>query len=150
MATLTADVPTQPTGDGLALPAGVTLASPWTRLGAALLEVVLMFVLLGVGWVIWALMVVGHGQTPAKCLLDLRVVDTGSLDPVGFVRMFWVRNIVAGVVAGVVVPLTLGVLLLMPFWDQRNQNLWDKISRTYVVSEPVDTSAPSHDPSSEG
>ena len=93
---------------------------------------------LGIGWVIWALMIVGRGQTPAKALLNLRVIDTASLRPVSFVRMFWVREIVAGIVAGLAIPLTLGVLLLMPFWDRRNQNLWDKISSTYVVLDPSD------------
>lgn len=93
---------------------------------------------LGIGWVIWALMIVGRGQTPAKALLHLRVVDAGSLRPVGFARMFWVREIVAGIVAGLAIPLTLGVLLFMPFWDRRNQNLWDKISSTYVVLDPSD------------
>lgn len=48
------------------------------------------------------------------------------------------REIVAGIIAGVASPLTLGVLLFMPFWDRRNQNLWDKISSTYVVLDPSD------------
>ncbi|MDE0666787.1 MAG: RDD family protein [Acidimicrobiaceae bacterium] len=78
------------------------------------------------------------GQTPAKVLLNLRVVDAGPLRPVGFARMFRVREIVAGAVAGFAIPLTLGVLLFMPFWDRRNQNLWDKISSTYVVLDPSD------------
>ena len=34
--------------------------------------------------------------------------------------------------------LTLGVLLFMPFWDKRNQNLWDKVSNTFVVTDPND------------
>ena len=92
--------PAQPTGDEWPLPAGVTAASPWIRLGALVLESVLILVTLGIGWVIWALMIVGRGQTPAKALLNLRVVDAGSLRPVGFARMFWVREIVAGIVAG--------------------------------------------------
>ena len=131
-------VPAQPIGDELPLPAGVTAASPWIRLGAVVLESVLALVTLGIGWVIWALRIVGRGQTPAKALLNLRVIDTGSLKPVGFVRMFWVREIVAGILAGIAIPLTLGVLLFMPFWDRRNQNLWDKISSTYVVLDPSD------------
>ncbi len=130
--------PAQPTGDEWLLPAGVTAASPWMRLGALVLESVLVLVTLGIGWVIWALVVVGRGQTPAKALLNLRVVDTASLRPVSFVRMFWVREIVAGIVASFAIPLTLGVLLFMPFWDRRNQNLWDKISSTYVVLDPSD------------
>ncbi len=26
----------------------------------------------------------------------------------------------------------------MPFWDRRRQNIWDKISNTFVVSDPDD------------
>lgn len=133
-----ASVPAQPMGDELPLPAGVAAASPWIRLGAVVLESVLVLVTLGIGWIIWALMIVGRGQTPAKALLNLRVIDTGSLKPVGFARMFWVREIVAGIIAGVAIPLTIGVLLFMPFWDRHNQNLWDKISSTYVVLDPSD------------
>ena len=115
MTTQDEGAPAQPTGDEGPLPAGVTAASPWIRLGALVLESVLFLVTLGIGWVIWALVIVGRGQTPAKALLNLRVVDTGSLKPVGFARMFWVREIVAGIVAGLAIPLTLGVLLFMPF-----------------------------------
>ena len=52
--------------------------------------------------------------------------------------MFWVRGLVADIVVGFAIPLTLGVLLFMPFWDRHNQNLWDKISSTYVVLDPND------------
>ncbi len=47
--------------------------------------------------------------------------------------MFWVRYVLAGLVAEVAILLTLGVLLFMPFWDRRNQNIWDKLSSTYVL-----------------
>ena len=131
-------VPAQPIGHQLLLPTGVAAASPWIRLGAFVLESVLVGVTLGIGWVIWALIIAGRGHTPAKALLNLRVIDTGSLRPVGFARMFWVRYLIAGFVAGLGIVFTLGVLLLMPFWDRRNQNLWDKISSTYVVLDPSD------------
>lgn len=38
------------------------------------------------------------------------------------------RDPLAGIVAYFAVALTLGVLLFMPFWDRRNQNLRDKVS----------------------
>lgn len=52
--------------------------------------------------------------------------------------MFWMRGVVAGFVAWLAVPFSLGIVLFMPFWDRRNQNLWDKVSSTYVVSDPGD------------
>ena len=42
-------VPAQPIDDGLPLPAGVTASSPWIRLGAAVLESILVLVTLGIG-----------------------------------------------------------------------------------------------------
>jgi len=48
------------------------------------------------------------------------------------------RGLVAGIVSYFAVIFTLGILLLMPFWDSRDQNLWDKISSTHVVSDPND------------
>lgn len=111
----------------------VVAVSPWLRLGAYVLEVVLMTVTLGIGWIIWAMFTVREGQTPAKRLLRQRVVGADDRRPVGFARMFWMRGLVAGLVAGLLVPLTLGILLLMPLWDKRNQNLWDKVSGTLVV-----------------
>ncbi len=97
-----------------------------------------MTVTLGIGWLIWASLTASAGQTPAKKILGLRVISADSLRPVGFGKMFFVRGLLAGFVANVAIAFTLGILLLMPFWDKRHQNLWDKISGTYVVNDPSD------------
>lgn len=97
-----------------------------------------MIVTLVVGWLIWAAILAQHGQTPAKRLLKLRVIDAKKLVPVGFAKMFWVRGILADIVAQIAILFTLGVLAFMPFWDKRKQNLWDKVSSTYVVCDPND------------
>ena len=47
-------------------PIGVRLSSPGKRLGAYLVEGVLMVVTLGLGWLIWSLIVWAKGTTPAK------------------------------------------------------------------------------------
>ena len=121
-----------------AFPQGVAVASPWLRLGSYLLEGVLMAVTLGIGWVIWAFTTGPFGQTPAKKLLGLRVIraDTGQPSTLG--HMFWMRGIVAGFVASLTVAVTFGVLAFMPFWDQKKQNIWDKISNSFVVADPYD------------
>ena len=122
----------------IGLPAGVTSVSPWGRLGAYLLESILAIFTLGIGWLIWAAMIAGRGQTPAKQILNQRVIDASTYRPVGFARLFWMRGLLGGLVASLAIPVTLGILLFMPFWDKRNQNLWDKVSSTYVVSDPTD------------
>ena len=95
-------------------------------------------VTLGIGWLIWAAIIAGQGQTPAKHLLNLRVIRVGTLQPVGFARMFWMRGFVAGLVGFILLPLTLGIIVFMPLWDPHHQNIWDKVSGTYVVNDPFD------------
>ena len=106
---------------------------PAARVAAWLLEGLLVIVTLGIGWIIWAATTAGAGQTPAKRLLGQQVVAIDTLRPVGMGRMFWMRYFIAGIVVSIAFPLTLGILVLMPLWDSKNQNLWDKVSATYVV-----------------
>ena len=116
----------------------IRAVSAWGRLGAYLLEGILAVVTLGIGWLIWAAMIAGTGQTPAKRLLKQRVINADTLRPAGFAKMFFVRGLLGGIVAGLAITFTIGVLLFMPFWDKRNQNLWDKVSNTYVVHDSND------------
>ena len=118
------------------LPQGVGLAGVGSRLGAALLDSLLISVTFGIGWLIWAAIISGKGQTPGKQLLKLRIVDATTAQPIGFGRMFFMRGLVAGFVASVAILFTIGILLFMPFWDRRNQTIWDKVSGTIVVSDP--------------
>lgn len=45
------------------------------RLGAYALDAVLAVVTLGIGWLIWSLVVWSDGQTPAKKILKLRTIN---------------------------------------------------------------------------
>jgi uncharacterized RDD family membrane protein YckC len=51
------------------------------RLGALVLDAVLMGLTLGIGWLIWSFVVWGNGQTPAKQILKIRVynAETGRV-----------------------------------------------------------------------
>lgn len=49
-------------------------ASAQHRLGGYFLDLALMIVTCGIGWIIWSLIVWGQGLTPAKQILKLRVV----------------------------------------------------------------------------
>ena len=111
----------------------ITAVSPWARLGALCLESLLLIVTFGVGWTVWALTLSGKGQTPAKKLLNHTVVDINTNQPLGLARMFWLRGILGGLVANIAIPLTFGILALMPFWDSKKQNIWDKVSGSHVI-----------------
>ena len=97
-----------------------------------------MTVTLFAGWLIWAAMTANQGQTPAKRILGHRVIGFASREPVGFARMFFVRGLLANLIAYIAIPLSFFIVLFMPFWDRNNENLWDKVSGTYVVSDPTD------------
>jgi uncharacterized RDD family membrane protein YckC len=142
------------------LPRGVREVSPWGRLVAHLLELILIyatvliawlvvavlhvdalvelliFVAFMAAWSIWALTLGTAGQTPAKRLLGYTVIAADTHTPVGFSRMFWVRCVLCGFLVPIVIVGTLGIVLFMPFWNKRNQNIWDRISYCYVVRRP--------------
>jgi len=135
-----APVPTQiqQTSSAINLPRGVSIADPWQRLGSYFLEVLLQIVTLYIGWIIWAALIASTGQTPAKRILKIRIITADTLRPASFAKMFWVRGLLGGIVAQFAIIFTIGVLAFMPLWDKRKQNIWDKVSNTYAVTDPND------------
>lgn len=82
------------------------LASAGKRIGAYALDVLLAMVTCGIGWAIWALIVMAEGQTPAKQILKMRVYGTVLNRPATWghmaVRQFlipWTYSISAGLLA---------------------------------------------------
>jgi uncharacterized RDD family membrane protein YckC len=112
--------------------------TPLNRLLAHLLENLLGTVTLGIGWVIWAIVIVDKSQTPAKRLMKQRVIKKCTNKPASIVDMIIMRGFVANIVAAVLIVLTLSIILFMPFWDKNNENIWDKVSGTKVVDDPND------------
>ena len=115
---------------------GVLLASGGSRFGAYLLDGVLAIVTLGVGWLIWHLIVMARGQSPAKQLLGMRAIKTDGT-PAGWGTMF-LRDWVGKFLVGLAVSFTFGIGLILYFWllwDPRKQELWDKMADTVVVKD---------------
>ncbi|MXX81296.1 MAG: RDD family protein [Chloroflexi bacterium] len=134
-------------------------ASRWSRLGAFALDYLIIWLTLGIGWLIWLAIVARRGQSPGKSLLGLHVLRTdGAQAGSGYV---WLREFGWDAVLGVVV-LTLllllgavassvGEFLLLWFWltfvfwtfslldaawllwDRDRQTLHDKVLGTLVV-----------------
>jgi hypothetical protein len=67
----------------LVLPQGVQLAPVGRRIGAWFLSILLAIVTLGIGYVIWGLIVWGRAQTPALQVLGMRCwrPETGRVAP---------------------------------------------------------------------
>jgi uncharacterized RDD family membrane protein YckC len=120
-------------------PQGVRLSSAGKRLGGHLLEILLFIVTLGIGWLIWSLIVWSRGQTPAKQLLGMRVVALDSGRPARWGKMFLREFVAKGLIFGFI-----GGLLFFPWllasiwllWDKNKQELWDKVADTIVVDDP--------------
>jgi hypothetical protein len=122
-------------------PAALPLASVGMRLWGVILESILAVVTLGIGWIIWYLVVVGRGLTPARQVLKLRVVDARTRVPVepgrAFVRGFFVYSLLFGFVFNSIVAGLFGFPFF--FWvaalfmlRQSRQTLWDQLTNTVI------------------
>ena len=139
-------------------------ASIQHRLGQLLLEYALFIVTLGIGYLIWFLIILGQGQTPGKQVLKLRVYDSTTGKPAKwghmFLREFGLFMAVAVIAYAIPVLLSLqslsefasdgyfelsignvlyyGVLAFDAFWifkSGKRQRLVDVICKTDVLSE---------------
>lgn len=125
------------------------LASQGRRLAAYVLDIVLFAVTLGIGWLIWLIVVGQRGQNPAKQLLGMHVVRAdGSRAGLGTMLLrevvakwafFAVLDVVlmlasAGV-AGTITSIVFALAALWCVWDANRQCLWDRALGTYVVRE---------------
>ena len=121
------------------------LSSRKRRFGAFLLEIPLAFVTLGIGYVIWALIVYARGQTPAKQILSMRVVRLKERRTANWGWMA-LRQIVLGALIGFALDffasgLSLAWLLIngiVLVSTSRRQALWDMMVDTVVVHDPND------------
>ena len=120
----------------VAVPEGTVLSSLGKRFGGALLTTVLVVVTLGIGYLIWAAIAYGKGQTPAKQILKMYVIDTETGLPATWGKMF-IRNVV---IDGLLNSFTFGVFWLVSsiwiFTNPERQRLTDKIAKTIVVDAP--------------
>ncbi|MCY3882505.1 MAG: RDD family protein [Chloroflexi bacterium] len=121
----------------------VELASQERRLLGNMLDGVLLVFTLGIGWLVWYLIVATRGQSPAKQLLGMRVI-TDEGEPAGLFRMLIRRELLLVVplwlLAESTGPVGAGIVLgafvisaAWCIWDSQRQCLWDKLASTVVV-----------------
>ncbi len=87
----------------------------------------LLFVVLFLGYLVWALMLFAKGTTPGKNMLGMRVVKEGG-ERAGFGMMLvreWIGKVISGMILG------LGFLWIL--LDKDRQGWHDKLVSTYVV-----------------
>ena len=143
-------------------PRTVTLASRKRRLAGFVLDILLFVFTLGFGWLMWFLIIAGHGQTPAKAVISLRVVRVdGHVATYGWMLLreigvkiaaFAVLNaILAWLIGDVGNWVFVAVFAACALWcvrDKDRQCLWDKALTTLVVYDPAGLGAPGVTPAS--
>ena len=111
------------------------------RLGAYALDAVLAVLTLGIGWLIWSLIVWGEGQTPAKKILKIRVrhFETGSVVTWGHMA---IREFLVPLTVGIAANLTFGIVALawiiieiVFYFTKNSRTLRDLWVQTAVINE---------------
>lgn len=130
-----------PYGAALAVPGAVSgqaptyeLASPGTRLLGLMLNGGLSIVTLGIGWLIWAIVLLPKGTDPAKSLLKMHVIDsrTGQRAGGGKMALRYLVDLVFAVLSS----FTFGLLYLvnsLMVLGSTHQRLTDRVASTLVV-----------------
>ena len=120
---------------------GFRYASFQHRLGAYALDAVLAVVTLGIGWLIWSLIVWSEGQTPAKKILKIRVrhFETGAVATWGHMA---VRELLVPVTVMIASSLTSGiaavawiVIEIVFYFTKNSRTLRDLWVKTAVINE---------------
>jgi uncharacterized RDD family membrane protein YckC len=120
---------------GLVLPQGTALASVGRRIGAYFLAIPLAIVTLGIGYIIWGLIVWPNGQTPTLQLLNMRAwrPETGK------VAGFWymaLREIVGRFIDGILSLITAITSFVLFVAGKEHKSLHDLIAGTVVLYDP--------------
>jgi uncharacterized RDD family membrane protein YckC len=126
---------------GLMLPQGTELASVGRRIGAYFLAFPLAVVTLGIGYLIWGLIVWGKGQTPALQVLGMRCWRPEE----GRVAGFWwmaLREVVGRLAESIFWVITSLVSFILMLTRPDRRTLHDLIAGTVVLYDPNKTLAP--------
>jgi len=120
------------------VPAGIPLTNPWARLGATLLDWLLIIVTLFIGWLVWTLIVWSKGQTPGKQICGQRVVMKQSGRAAGWGEMALRDFVIRFLAIGILGQLTCGIFSLVAtlmIFSAYHETLWDKWAGTLVVDD---------------
>jgi uncharacterized RDD family membrane protein YckC len=114
--------------------AGVVPCGNGVRFGALLLDSLLFIVTCGIGWLIWDIVLWQQSTSPAKKMLNLKIVDINTGAPASMVQMLLregLGKIVLSAITGIVGIVSAILILVVP----SRQGVWDYISKTTVVRE---------------
>jgi uncharacterized RDD family membrane protein YckC len=126
---------------GLQIPDGTELASVGRRIGAYFLAIPLAIVTLGIGYIIWGLIVWAQGLTPALQVLGMRCwrTETNRVPDWGYMAL---REVVGGIVEGLVYPIVALVSFFLMCTRPDRRAIHDMIAGTIVLRDPNKVLAP--------
>ena len=105
------------------------------RLWATILDGLLFVVTCGIGWLIWDIVLWQKSTSPAKKMLNLKIVDIKTGAPASMQQML-LREVLGKLILGSVtsgVSTLIGAVLILVVPSR--QGVWDYISKTTVVRE---------------
>jgi uncharacterized RDD family membrane protein YckC len=111
--------------------------TPGARLGAFLMDALLSVVTLGIGWLIWSLIVWQKGTTPGHQVLKQKIVDEQTGETFTWGRMALRELVFKGIVIGVGSIFTLGILWVVDSLfvvREDRKTIHDMMSRSLVVN----------------
>jgi uncharacterized RDD family membrane protein YckC len=120
---------------GLVLPNGTQLASVGRRIGAYFLAIPLFVVTLGIGYIVWGLILWGRGTSPALSVLGMKVwrPDDRKLASWGYMAL---RDFIGRIVDGILSIITLLISFIMFVSGKEHKSLHDLIAGTVVLHDP--------------
>ena len=120
---------------GLMLPQGTVLANPGRRIGAFFLTIPLVIITLGIGYVVWGLIVWGNGQTPALQVLGMRCFRPEDNRVPGF---WWMalRETVGRICDGILSIITELTSFIFMLTRHDRKTLHDLVAGTVVLHDP--------------
>ena len=126
--------PPPPSNNSSSFSAGVVPCGNGVRLWATVLDGLLFIVTCGIGWLIWDIVLWQQSTSPAKKMLNLKIVDINTGAPASMVQMLLregLGKIVLSAITGIVGIISAILILVVP----SRQGVWDYISKTTVVRE---------------
>jgi uncharacterized RDD family membrane protein YckC len=120
---------------GLMLPQGTVLASPGRRIGAFFLTIPLVIITLGIGYVVWGLIVWGNGQTPTLQVLGMRCFRPETNRVAGFWWMALRETVgrIAESILSIITELTSFIFMLT---RPDRKTIHDLVAGTVVLHDP--------------
>ena len=127
--------PPPPSNNSGSQASGVVACGNGVRLWATVLDGLLFIVTCGIGWLIWSIVLWQQSTSPAKKMLNLKIVDINTGAPASMQQML-LREVLGKIVLSTVssgVSTLIGAVLILVVPSR--QGVWDYISKTTVVRE---------------